>query len=218
MYTQGRKFGGTFDVRGFDQRLDILGGREVETALAQLIVEAIAVQSASMATSDSEQVCLVLEADGQGQKSPKGPKSRTAWVATAVVTCGALGLLGFWSLLPKKGQVKQEKRRQLNEDDFFTPFDYVSALNPTTTMANPEQGGMIPQMEKGAEFTGATRFVWRNVLIPSECCARCQNDARCRVWVLDTETHECSLKWVEPNATLQKVAKPNFISGRANRP
>lgn len=106
----------------------------------------------------------------------------------------------------------EAEHRKLNEDDFFTPFDYEAALNPTTT-PNPEEGSMIPYMEKGMEFAGATRLVWRNVLIPSECCARCQNDARCRVWVLDSETHECSLKWVEPNATLEKVPKKNYISG-----
>ena len=103
----------------------------------------------------------------------------------------------------------EAEHRKLNEDDFFTPFDYEAALNPTTT-PNPEEGSMIPYMEKGMEFAGATRLVWRNVLIPSECCARCQNDARCRVWVLDSETHECSLKWVEPNATLEKVPKKSL--------
>lgn len=104
------------------------------------------------------------------------------------------------------------EHRKLNQDDFFAPFDYEAAVDPTTT-ANPEGGSMIPYMEEGMEFAGATRFVWRNVLIASECCARCQNDARCRVWVLDSETHECSLKWVEPNASLKKVPKLNHISG-----
>lgn len=113
-------------------------------------------------------------------------------------------------------QLGAASHRQLNDDDFFTPFDAEAAVNPTTT-PNPEDGSMIPYMERGMEFAGATRLVWRNVLIPSECCARCQNDAQCRVWVLDSDTHECSLKWVEPNATLQKVPKQN-LDGETQHP
>ncbi|CAJ1459958.1 unnamed protein product, partial [Effrenium voratum] len=55
--------------------------------------------------------------------------------------------------------------------------------------------------------------VWRNVLYPAECCARCQNDARCRVWVLDAKTHECSLKWADPNSLPTKIAKSGCTSG-----
>ena len=101
-----------------------------------------------------------------------------------------------------RGIPEARRDRALNEDDFFSPFE----ANVLTTTASPDD-------MQGIELVGQTRYVWRNVLIPSECSARCQNDARCRVWVLDTQTHECSLKWVEPNASLQKIFKPKSISG-----
>eukprot|EP00439_Symbiodinium_sp_Y106_P072060 s42_g13.t1 len=98
------------------------------------------------------------------------------------------------------------------DSGFFSPVDYEAALNPTTSLS-PHDGSADVSMEKDVAYTGATQFVWRNVLIPAECLARCRNDARCRVWVLDTQSYECSLKWVEPNERVQKVSKPGSVSG-----
>ena len=160
--------------------------------------------SAEVTSLVSHQVNEVNEDEDEGQRPP------------AMLGILMVGLVTFLILAiawaTPQFETGVSKHRQLNEDDFFAPFDYEAAVDPTTT-ANPEGGSMIPYMEEGMEFAGATRFVWRNVLIASECCARCQNDARCRVWVLDSETHECSLKWVEPNASLKKVPKLNHISG-----
>lgn len=98
------------------------------------------------------------------------------------------------------------------DSGLFTPVDYEAALNPTTSLS-PHDGSADVSMEKDVAYTGATQFVWRNVLIPAECLARCRNDARCRVWVLDTQSYECSLKWVEPKERVQKVSKPGSVSG-----
>ena len=158
-----------------------------------------------------ESVALVNEDEDDEDPSSRKP--------LALVLCSVLSILVFFITLGniELNKLSRADKRQLNEDDFFTPFDYEAALNPTTT-PNPEEGSMIPYMEKNMEFAGATQLVWRNVLIPSECCARCQNDARCRVWVLDSETHECSLKWLEPNATLEKVPKQSLGMIRTGLP
>eukprot|EP00438_Fugacium_kawagutii_P036794 Skav208747 [mRNA] locus=scaffold1871:18584:24131:+ [translate_table: standard] len=149
-----------------------------------------------------EAVALVDDEGRESEEERERQNSRT--LAMVLFSLISFILLCIYEGTKDLDQLGATSHRQLNDDDFFTPFDAEAAVNPTTT-PNPEDGSMIPYMERGMEFAGATRLVWRNVLIPSECCARCQNDAQCRVWVLDSDTHECSLKWVQPNATLQKA-------------
>mmetsp|Transcript_45138 Transcript_45138/g.84240 ORF Transcript_45138/g.84240 Transcript_45138/m.84240 type:complete len:425 (+) Transcript_45138:30-1304(+) len=152
---------------------------------------------------------------GQEQQLPE----RKAWVpARLLVGAASAAVLIFAGLLlhgtseRRPSHVGGEPDTQQLAGNFFSPVDYEAALNPSTTLS-PSEGGMVPVMEEDVVYAGATQFVWRNVLIPAECCARCQNDARCRVWVLDSQTHECSLKWVEPDEQLLKVAKQGSTSG-----
>lgn len=68
-------------------------------------------------------------------------------------------------------------------------------------------------MEQDVEFVGETKVIWRNLLEPSECCAKCRHEAKCRTWALDANTNECKLKWLPADATISKVRRNGVISG-----
>ncbi|CAE8741616.1 unnamed protein product [Polarella glacialis] len=90
----------------------------------------------------------------------------------------------------------------------------AEAPKPATTTAAPRMPidycGLV---EKDIEYNGAAHTVWRNVLSPEVCCAKCQVLAACRTWVLDTVNHMCILKTLSPNATLSKISSTRSISG-----
>jgi hypothetical protein len=90
--------------------------------------------------------------------------------------------------------------------------DDEAALGMSKSTESAE-GVPCSHMEQDTEFVGETKVIVRNMLHPSECCAKCRQVGECRAWALDASTNECKLKWLPPTATITKVRRSGVTSG-----